>query len=108
MKDYAARGQLTLLETPALQGAPIEHVSTPARDDGDIPRPFTVENPDSHLRGDTTVVGPIHQIPAHCSSIQIHIVHNKNGCISRSRYQRHRLCCINEAISRCIFCDCSV
>src|ERR1700747_3552809 len=94
----AARRQIAFLYPPALHSTPIKHVMVFTTYDRDILRLLPIENPHDHVRGDTTVVGPIHQVAANSSSPKIHIVHDKYRRIRGAHHQRYGLSRINKAL----------
>src|SRR5947208_16869965 len=93
-----ARRQSASLYPPALHSTPIKHVIVFTFCNRDVLRLLPIENPHGHVRGDTTVVSPIHQLATHSSSPKIHIPHDKYRRNRGPDHQRYILSRINKAL----------
>ena len=59
VEDDTAMGKGALLEPPALQGTPIEHVGVYAFYHGDVPRLFPFEHPQRHASSDLPLLAEV-------------------------------------------------
>src|SRR3982074_119645 len=87
VEDNAAWRKIALLESPALQGSPIEHVSAYAFYSRNVLRLFAIKNPQRHSPGNFALIADAGNVASHLPVIQIDVKNTKNRRVRSCRNQ---------------------